>query len=942
MVIKVGHMRLSWTVLVLLVIVSACAGRKSKPTSYDMFDNLTSRYNIIFHSKELIQKVSNEQRAGHKEAFEQQLPVLVEPPSLVNSTHLKLLDSVASKSRKLIDTKTKSKYHVDAYFLLGKANYLKGDFHSAFGYFDYVDQNFKDFKRKRQQASIWKIRALMQLGSLEEAGKALDSLFVNLDTKGEDIDLAFASQARYYIHLGDIKSATLLLQQAIKVTSSRQDRLRWHYLLGQLWKQQQLWKESAASFQKVIRSNASHELAFHAQLEQLSIQQALGLGIEDQIGFLRKRLKEDKNRDFREQLHYQLAQRFISLQKEDEAVHHLELAVKEGKYPHHQTKVYSLLAEMYLLKGKYEEAKSAYQQAGVVAPADYPDLSLVQRQAAYMEQIIDDLAIVAFRDSIGHLNALSPLERELLVNQWASEAYENDQLYSKKQKGRYVQGQSGTSSYLYEKVQSGFGEADQRFYFNNPDAMAMGLSQFRQRWGERILADNWRWNQQSSLGLPAQSAPTDSKSSVVESGTKSKKDWEQFYVERYIKPLSEEDDQHEQWEKEVYDAMVRVADTYREQIGVQEKAIAAYQKIVRRFRIGEHHDRIYYHLFVLTGSGDTPTSKEYKELLKQEFPDTDFAKIANDPQYLTRIVKQKKEFNTFYDQLFELFEQGAYESVIREVDQVDTTVFVGDQTYSQLAYLRALSIGYEQPVSAFKQALEEIVQLYPTDSLVTPLVLQQLNYVDQHNEEFASREVALLNPITSDRRIGEDPVQTQWPTLVIQRDPSEAIARMAGNQVQGSSRVLSVQGSNDIQRNTQLQNRNLINAQVQFDNMQNRDLLLLPDSATYYFVIHVTNAQLNLAPSRFGIGQFNRGQFEQANLSHHLQQVNAESQLISIRSFASFRDVKNYENMLLPLLSSIMKIDVDSYETFITTEVNFGTLSDFESINAYISRLQAQ
>ena len=95
------------------------------------------------------------------------------------------------------------------------------------------------------------------------------------------------------------------------------------------------------------------------------------------------------------------------------------------------------------------------------------------------------------------------------------------------------------------------------------------------------------------------------------------------------------------------------------------------------------------------------------------------------------------------------------------------------------------------------------------------------------------------------------------------------------------------------------------------------------------------NARVNLAPSRFGIGQFNRTRYSGQQISHQLKPVADENQLVYIGPFVSYSDVKQYEVRVLPLLPDIMKIPGDLYNTFIITEENFGTLSDFDKVDDY-------
>src|SRR5690606_15921886 len=114
-----------------------------------------------------------------------------------------------------------------------------------------------------------------------------------------------------------------------------------------------------------------------------------------------------------------------------------------------------------------------------------------------------------------------------------------------------------------------------------------------------------------------------------------------------------------------------------------------------------------------------------------------------------------------------------------------------------------------------------------------------------------------------------------------------------------------------------------------------RDKTLFPDSAVYYFAINVMNAKVNLAPSRYGIGQFNRTRYQRAAINHQLKVVNDENQLVFVGPFQSFEEAKSYEARILPMMEEIMKVPSDIYNTFVITKefipslVNGVTITDY-------------
>ncbi|WP_238387231.1 type IX secretion system periplasmic lipoprotein PorW/SprE [Sphingobacterium olei] len=114
-----------------------------------------------------------------------------------------------------------------------------------------------------------------------------------------------------------------------------------------------------------------------------------------------------------------------------------------------------------------------------------------------------------------------------------------------------------------------------------------------------------------------------------------------------------------------------------------------------------------------------------------------------------------------------------------------------------------------------------------------------------------------------------------------------------------------------------------------------RDKKLFPDTATYYFTVNVMDAKLNMAPSRYGIGQFNRTRYAQLAINHQLKMVNGENQLIFIGPFNTFDEVKAYESKILPMMHEIMKVPVEIYNTFVVTKEVFPSLTDGVQIKNY-------
>src|SRR5690606_22255914 len=178
------------------------------------------------------------------------------------------------------------------------------------------------------------------------------------------------------------------------------------------------------------------------------------------------------------------------------------------------------------------------------------------------------------------------------------------------------------------------------------------------------------------------------------------------------------------------------------------------------------------------------------------------------------------------------------------------------------------------------------------------------------------RQYALEHIDETRERFVDEPSLTLWPQLVINRGPERPMARR--------SLAVSTAGQTGIGGRTQLGTAGQVSRQQvaleirpeEAGENRYRNMELLPDSATYYFVVNVMNERVNLAPSRFGIGQFNRSRYSGRTISHQLKVVNDENQLIYVGPFTNYEDAQTYEVRIMPLLLDIMKIPADLYNTF--------------------------
>lgn len=274
-------------------------------------------------------------------------------------------------------------------------------------------------------------------------------------------------------------------------------------------------------------------------------------------------------------------------------------------------------------------------------------------------------------------------------------------------------------------------------------------------------------------------------------------------------------------------------------------------------------------------------------------PDTTATKEPNQ-----KTAARKAFYVQKYKAVYEAFEKKNYQQVIEDVKHLSIDDSLNAYA-PRFAYLNALAIGRTSSVDSLIVAFQNSSHLFDQDPQIGPLVKRHLTYIHQHLPQFKSRPIALI------------PTH-QRPTLAqgLQETQLKALPLPAAKKV--DSLVIAVKKP-----------------------MVAKDIFSTGPANAYYFVIAVNDASVTLTSSRFGIGQFNRGNYAESALKHRLTEFDND-QLIYVGNFSNFENVKLYADEIIPKLQQIMKVPVNSYKSFIISKENFELINNKELLNKYL------
>ncbi|MFD0939846.1 type IX secretion system periplasmic lipoprotein PorW/SprE [Pedobacter boryungensis] len=907
----------------LSIAIIGCSTQKDNATNRSL-QNLSARYNYIYNSNVLLTTYQDDLSQTYKDNYDNFLAVYIAPETSdylnisTTPSNVKSLDEITQKAQTIISEKNFSNYIDEAYILLGKTNFYKGNYFTAVEYFDYTAKTYRSNKNVFLSAMTWKARSLMQLNNYEKAELTLDTVKATLDSVKSEKAEPLATLAQMNIYQQDYKGATSYLEQAIKETNKIQSRTRWPYILAQLYEYNKEYDASLRNYTKVENSNAPFEMYFNAKLSKIRINDILNSQTSNRKQQLLKLLKDDKNFDYTDQIYYEVAEDYFSDKEYKKAEEYYKLSAQKSITNQYQKGLsYLKLADLNFKNlSNYVNAKLYYDSAVTTLPKNYQGYEGILKKAENLEYLTKRYQLIADEDTLQFIAHLPEQAREKKLNELFEPKKEVNNTTKTIDNGKVVKFDDPTKTQNSDK-----------FYFSNTNAISRGFTDFKKRWGNRSLEDNWRQSVKSSAQVNQQN-----QSAIIDNSNNSTNMLaanadKESRIKEYTALLPLTADQMVKSDQKIIDAYFEIAGFYQQVLQDEEEAAKVYEELLSRYPQNNHLEAVYYSLYLVYAKTDQAKSDLYKNKVLAIYPNSVYAKTIVDPNFSAKQNALDLEINKIYNTIFDRYEQKDFPTVIAAVNETNQR-FPGNSLQAQYDYLKAIAIGRTQNVDSLLIAFNTIITKYPDDKLINPLVLDHINYIQANLPAFKARKIALIDFDPTEPRF----ISQRENTVVVVNKPETTLTKPEPEVIKPITPVTTPVAitTPSVPVNTKSQEIKNEPTVKPVDNLFSK-----AESNIYYYVVSVNDMSLSVSSSRFGIGQFNRGNYAGTALKHQLLELD-EDQLIFVGTFASLDEVKTYAESITPQLTKIMKVPATTYKGFYISKENFDKIKNRELLNRYI------
>ncbi len=696
------------------------------------YHNTTAHYNGYFNAGEIIKEAMDQYALARQENYDEIIPIFEYADEEGSKSLYSPMDTAAKKCEIVIDKNSmphnkKGQYRKtewckwidDNWLVIGQSQFYKRKFEDALKTFEFIEKQY-DKESISYTARLWQAKAHIESENYDEALEILEKLetdqtdLVELkeEAKEEAKELKEKKKKRkksssrnrgrkpsrpssskkpedklppefpknferdlsvvkadLFLRQKEYKDAIEMLEKSIDLVKKRQLKTRLTFILAQVHHEQGN-QQASVLYQKVVKMNPEYDMAFRAKINM-----ALAFSGSDSRNIkalLLKMLKDDKNAEYLDQIYYALADIELRQNNRTKGIEYLELSVLNSVSDDKQkSKSFLRLGKLYYSERNYVKAQQYYDSTMSTLPKDHEEYETIQLQNESLTELVQNLNVITKQDSLLHLCDLSEKERMKVISQ----IIEDKKLEIERKKEE----EENMNLNLPQNGNITSGPSSGKFWVWDSNLRGIGFNDFKKMWGGRKLEDNWRRSNKNS------SITEDDGSPESDSATNG-----ELTPEYYLKDLPCGDEAKVTSARDdIMNALYEAGTIYRVKLNDNNAAKETFGRLVNDFLPEEKAVAGLYQMYLLHSGAE---QMGYKHQILDDYPNSEYAKLINDPNYKEKEQSAKDQASKDYKVTYSQFELMRYDKVIQDCDKViknDTA----NAFLCKYYYLKSLAIG---------------------------------------------------------------------------------------------------------------------------------------------------------------------------------------------------------------------------------------------------------
>ena len=491
-----------------------------------------------------------------------------------------------------------------------------------------------------------------------------------------------------YIRQKNYDDAIDPLRQSIENTKDRGLKARYAFILAQIHQRSGNTQDAADAFAQVEKYSRDYDMNLNASLNQVKNEWASGgSGYDPTIKKLNRMARDKKNIGFEGPIYFTRAEIKQASGDEAGAVEDFQNALRSSVSNINTIESYYRLATLYYGLEDYIQAKSYFDSTATAMSKRDDRYDEVQRYKTNLKEIAKNISIIEEQDSLLRLGEMSKEE----LQQYALDIVE--------EREKAAEEANKVSNATPPPATTAGGTS--KFFAYNIRSVQKGKNSFNNKWGDRVLEDDWRRSNKQSSGIEDQGEVQ----TLAELDGDRKKE-----VDRILREIPKNKREKEKAFGKLEKAYFDLGIGYRNYIKNYRKSSEALEIYVSKFADAENLVDAYYYLYLNAKDlGLSSDEQKYFQIITSQFPDSDYAKVLKDPAFAKELLTEEKKISKAYDEAFYLFDNAQFQESYDLIKKAQGDFGKDHDMISKYDLLEAMCLGNIEGKDAYVSALRKVI-----------------------------------------------------------------------------------------------------------------------------------------------------------------------------------------------------------------------------------------
>ncbi len=576
-----------------------------------------------------------------------------------------------------------------AWIRLGEAEFHKADFLGAVSTFNYIIRHYENDPDMVARCQLWIARAYAEMGWQYEAEDMLNRVQIDALSR-KHAKLYAAVKADVLLKGQHYHEAIPFVKLAIPHENRKIYRPRFAYVLGQLYELEGNKPEALQAYKSVIRMAPTNEMEFNARLRMAE------LDGKNALRQLRTMTRQAKYKDRLDQIYGAMGNIYLASKDTVQALEMYETAIeKSTQAGTAKSAVLVRAGDIYYEQRAYVKAQPCYREAVTILTSDNEHYARIQQRSEVLDELIVSYNQAQLQDSLQRLGHMTEEEQRAIVDRIIADLIkaEKEDSIRQAEEARALAHGDGPLSVNTTNMLGGGGTQAGEWYFYNPQLIKQGQQEWRRRWGNRPLEDNWRrQNKQVSASFTDEMTDqTDASATTADSTrTRVSQETDTHKPEYYLQQIPRTEQDYIVSDSLWREAMVALYYIYRDRLKDEDLAEETLRALDERF--AQHPSVLAIH---------------EEEQLRA---------LRHDEAYIARMQRMLAEQDSLYAATYQAYSQGQY-ALVKTNTQFAQQQYPQSRLMPRFLFLNAVAVARTEGQDAFVAQLQNLVDNYGSSEL---------------------------------------------------------------------------------------------------------------------------------------------------------------------------------------------------------------------------------